>query len=38
MPAASLRLITAEGSMTREVALRRHVENALSALGRREDQ
>jgi pimeloyl-ACP methyl ester carboxylesterase len=38
MPAASLRLITTEGSMTREVALRRHVENALSALGRREDQ
>jgi pimeloyl-ACP methyl ester carboxylesterase len=38
MPAASLRLIAAEGSMTREVALRRHVENALSALGRREDQ
>jgi 3-oxoadipate enol-lactonase len=36
MPAASLRLIAAEGSMTREVALRRHVENALSARGGRE--
>jgi pimeloyl-ACP methyl ester carboxylesterase len=33
MPAASLRLIAAAGSMTREVALRRHVENALSARG-----
>jgi pimeloyl-ACP methyl ester carboxylesterase len=33
MPAASLRLIAAAGSMTREVALRRHVENALSVRG-----
>jgi pimeloyl-ACP methyl ester carboxylesterase len=33
MPAASSRLIAAAGSMTREVALRRHVENALSARG-----
>ena len=33
MPAASLRLIAAGGGMTREVALRRHVENALSARG-----
>jgi pimeloyl-ACP methyl ester carboxylesterase len=33
MPAASLRLIAATGSMTREVALRRHVENALSVRG-----
>ena len=33
MPAASLRLIAAAGGMTREVALRRHVENALSAPG-----
>ena len=31
MPAASLRLIAATGGMTREVALRRHLENALSA-------
>ena len=31
MPAASLRLIAATGSMTRQVALRRHSENALSA-------
>ena len=30
MPAASLRLMAAAGGMTREVALRRHVENALS--------
>jgi pimeloyl-ACP methyl ester carboxylesterase len=31
MPAVSMRLIAAAGSMTREVALRHHVENALSA-------
>ena len=31
MPAASVALITAAGSMTREVALRRNAENALSA-------
>ena len=31
MPAASLRLIAAAGRMNREEALRRHVENALSA-------
>jgi pimeloyl-ACP methyl ester carboxylesterase len=31
MPAASVALIAATGSMTREVALRRHTENALSA-------
>jgi 3-oxoadipate enol-lactonase len=31
MPAASLRLLATADSMTREVALRRHVENALSA-------
>jgi hypothetical protein len=31
MPAASVRLIAATGSMTRQVALRRHSENALSA-------
>jgi len=36
MPAASLRLIAAADSMTREVALRRHVENALSPRGERE--
>jgi pimeloyl-ACP methyl ester carboxylesterase len=33
MPAASLRLIAAARGMTREVALRRHVENALSVRG-----
>ena len=33
MPAASLRLIATAGRMTREVALRRHVENALSVRG-----
>jgi len=33
MPAASLRLIAAAGRMTREVALRRHVENGLSVRG-----
>jgi 3-oxoadipate enol-lactonase len=31
MPAVSVRLFAATGSMTREVALRRHTENALSA-------
>jgi 3-oxoadipate enol-lactonase len=31
MPAATVRLIAATGGMTREVALRRHSENALSA-------
>jgi pimeloyl-ACP methyl ester carboxylesterase len=31
MPAVSMRLIAAAGSKTREVALRHHVENALSA-------
>jgi 3-oxoadipate enol-lactonase len=31
MPKASVRLIAATGSLTAEVALRRHVENALSA-------
>jgi len=31
MPAVSVRLFAATGSMTREVALRRHSENALSA-------
>lgn len=31
MPAASMALIAAAGRMTREVALRRHTENALSA-------
>jgi len=36
MPAASLRLLAAADSMTREVALRRHVENALSVRGERE--
>ena len=36
MPAASLRLIAAADSMTREVALRRHVENALSPRGERD--
>jgi pimeloyl-ACP methyl ester carboxylesterase len=33
MPAASLRLLAAADGMTREVALRRHVENALSVRG-----
>ena len=33
MPAVSVRLIAATRSMTREVALRRHAENALSARG-----